>query len=596
MAYNNVFGNTTSNWLNYPAQFGAITNSGADAAHNRAIDPRFDSDRLHLKLDSPLVNAGASTSLYADVPTTDVDQESRIGLPDIGADEASDAARVPRISLSTATPTVTEKQANLFFVLNRSGVPLAGDLTISLSSSQPSRVQVPATVTIPAGRASLTAVATIVDNSQVDPASLVTLTASALGFATIGQSLQIIDDDAAGFVIDTTLLTVNESGTKATANVVLNSRPNSDVVLQLSIDDASEASITPTTLRFTQANWQQPQSFEVTGLPDLVDDGLQTTQLRIRPNTAQSDPAFASVPEKTVQVNVIDRQLASMELLRESTDLVLRDLISGQVLQRTVAATATTSVTGNVDERIRVRDLGAVASDLQTAGGNDRIEIESAQFGKIAGNAGTDQLDLYGQAIALDLTTLVPSRLSGIEAIDLTHGTNHQLTLDGASVRSLIDATASVLSLAYHSDADVNYVGAWTVGEPKQVSGARVHSISSQGVTVEITNDSPWQNPIRPLDVDRGGTLQPRDALMVINALNRYGVGAIATVVTDPGVSYVDCNGDGKLEPLDALIVINELNRLQAGAEPDPIEFWKRRQYPIFFGGHAQSDSDRRGG
>ncbi len=31
--------------------------------------------------------------------------------------------------------------------------------------------------------------------------------------------------------------------------------------------------------------------------------------------------------------------------------------------------------------------------------------------------------------------------------------------------------------------------------------------------------------------------------------------------------------------------MINELNRLQAGAEPDPIEFWKRRQYPIFLGG-----------
>ncbi|MFM7072114.1 MAG: dockerin type I domain-containing protein, partial [Planctomycetota bacterium] len=55
-------------------------------------------------------------------------------------------------------------------------------------------------------------------------------------------------------------------------------------------------------------------------------------------------------------------------------------------------------------------------------------------------------------------------------------------------------------------------------------------------------------------DVDGDGLVTPRDALLVINALNRGGGAGNATDV------FPDVNHDGILTPLDALLVINDLN------------------------------------
>ncbi len=70
---------------------------------------------------------------------------------------------------------------------------------------------------------------------------------------------------------------------------------------------------------------------------------------------------------------------------------------------------------------------------------------------------------------------------------------------------------------------------------------------------------SAWQNPLFRLDADNSGEVAPLDALLIINAMNRYGVGPI----TDPlgtGI-YSDTSGNMVLEPLDALLVINHINR-----------------------------------
>lgn len=65
-------------------------------------------------------------------------------------------------------------------------------------------------------------------------------------------------------------------------------------------------------------------------------------------------------------------------------------------------------------------------------------------------------------------------------------------------------------------------------------------------------------------DVDDNGNIEPLDALEVINALNRHGIGASVDALIEAGVpeevSRRDVNGDGSLTPLDALLVINALN------------------------------------
>ncbi len=67
-----------------------------------------------------------------------------------------------------------------------------------------------------------------------------------------------------------------------------------------------------------------------------------------------------------------------------------------------------------------------------------------------------------------------------------------------------------------------------------------------------------------PLDVDVDGLVTPRDALLVINALNRSSHGEPEDL--ENGVtSFLDTNGDYLVSPLDALLVINHLNKVAVG-------------------------------
>jgi len=64
--------------------------------------------------------------------------------------------------------------------------------------------------------------------------------------------------------------------------------------------------------------------------------------------------------------------------------------------------------------------------------------------------------------------------------------------------------------------------------------------------------------------------VEPRDLLLVIDALNRYGSGSLITRAI-PSVHYLDVNGENDLTPRDALLIIDHLNRqaVQFGVAAD---------------------------
>lgn len=87
---------------------------------------------------------------------------------------------------------------------------------------------------------------------------------------------------------------------------------------------------------------------------------------------------------------------------------------------------------------------------------------------------------------------------------------------------------------------------------------------------------NPWQNPINPFDVDGDNILSATDALIVINAINRGGLGLLPerTSAVPP---YYDVDGSGSLEPIDVLIIINELNRQATAGEGEADTLWLAR-------------------
>ena len=68
------------------------------------------------------------------------------------------------------------------------------------------------------------------------------------------------------------------------------------------------------------------------------------------------------------------------------------------------------------------------------------------------------------------------------------------------------------------------------------------------------------EEAIRARDVDRNGTVSPRDALLVINAMSRQIRSGEGEQNHRKGKYKLDINGDGKVTAIDALLVINYLS------------------------------------
>ncbi|MCF6235306.1 MAG: FG-GAP-like repeat-containing protein [Gammaproteobacteria bacterium] len=70
---------------------------------------------------------------------------------------------------------------------------------------------------------------------------------------------------------------VNEAGSTSTFTVVLDTAPLVDVTIDVSTSDLGEATVSPTSLLFTPANWNMVQTVTMTGVDDRLDDGSQTS-------------------------------------------------------------------------------------------------------------------------------------------------------------------------------------------------------------------------------------------------------------------------------------------------------------------------------
>jgi hypothetical protein len=99
-----------------------------------------------------------------------------------------------------------------------------------------------------------------------------------------------------------------------------------------------------------------------------------------------------------------------------------------------------------------------------------------------------------------------------------------------------------------------------------------------QSLMVTVIDVNDYYNKDMPLDVDRTMSVEPLDALIIINHLNSTGPGRLPRVV---GIPYaLDTNDDGSISPIDVLLIINWLNGPNFEGEGTPNEV-QRAQIPI---------------
>jgi hypothetical protein len=114
-----------------------------------------------------------------------------------------------------------------------------------------------------------------------------------------------VDNDSAGITVSAISGNTNESGLTASFTIVLDSMPNSNVTIPVSSSNVAEGIVSPTSLIFTTANYNIPQTVSVTGVDDFVADGNMNYTI-VTGNTTSADPKYNGINPNDLSITNID--------------------------------------------------------------------------------------------------------------------------------------------------------------------------------------------------------------------------------------------------------------------------------------------------
>ncbi len=213
------------------------------------------------------------------------------------------------LSLSLAASEISEKDGTTTGTVTRNNSDIAQPLTVSLASSDASEATVPATVTIPAGSPSVTFPITAVDDDLLDGTVSVTITASAVTYASATANLGVRDLET----LSLSLLQneINEAGGSTLATVRRNNTNlGQALTVQLSATNASQINLPDS---ITIPAGQSSVSFNITSVDDTLLDGTQTVQI-----TATA----AGYVQSTSNLSVTDAESLALQIDRGAIDEV----------------------------------------------------------------------------------------------------------------------------------------------------------------------------------------------------------------------------------------------------------------------------------
>jgi autotransporter-associated beta strand protein len=107
-------------------------------------------------------------------------------------------------------------------------------------------------------------------------------------------------------VAPTSGLTTTETGDTAQFTVALHSQPLGNVTIGLASSNLNEGTVSPPSLTFTPANWNQPQTVTITGVADLIADGDTAYTIVLLP-AVSADPVYNGMNPADVAVTNLDK-------------------------------------------------------------------------------------------------------------------------------------------------------------------------------------------------------------------------------------------------------------------------------------------------
>lgn len=228
----------------------------------------------------------------------------------VGAGWYADSA--PRISLLVlGEESITEAGiTQVVAVRSGDGIDLQQPMTVNLSSTDPTEINTPTTISFAPGQSKAYFEIAGVADGEVDGTRAVRLFAEADGFSNNVSAWVRVEDSMETMPGISVLQTnggtvVGEDGSTDSFDVRLAAAPNQNVILDLRSSDVGEASTAVSQLVFTPSNWSIAQTVIVEGVDDTVLDGPQTSEVTISVNSG-SDALWLNVPDQQVVVTTTD--------------------------------------------------------------------------------------------------------------------------------------------------------------------------------------------------------------------------------------------------------------------------------------------------
>ena len=270
------------------------TASATDTATITAVDNAVDA----ADSDVTVMGTAANTQATAKSETMTVTGASLT----ITDDDTAGFVVSPSTSASSRLRT-TEDGGTAAFEVKLGSEP-TGDVVLGVASSDPAEGTVSAsslTFTATTWSTAQTVTLTGVDDAPANPVDgdrsyTVTLTVNTMSTADpTYDALSAITvyavnaDNEYGLDVGSVTGQATEAGGQATFTVALLTRPSAAVTVSVTSLDASEGAASPSSLTFTDSDWNTTQTVTVTGADDAIDDGGVTWNVRLAPSSGDAN-------------------------------------------------------------------------------------------------------------------------------------------------------------------------------------------------------------------------------------------------------------------------------------------------------------------
>ena len=284
------------------------------------------------------------------------------------------------------------------------------------------------------------------------------------------------DDDSAGFTISPISGNTAEDGTQATCTVRLTSEPTADVTFAVTILDASEATVSPSSLTFKSDDWNADQIVTATGVDDDIVDGNIVYTIILGGSTSDDSNYNRLNPDDVTAAN-IDGDSAgftiglisgntgedgtqatfTVKLTSEPTDDVIIGVSSSDTTEGTVSASSLTftSENWNANQTITVTGINDDVAD----GNQGYSSVLAAASSDDSNYDGLDPADVNVTNTDNDSAGFTIGSISGSTVEDGTQATfTVKLTSEptddviiGVSSSDTTEGTVSASSLTFTS-------------------------------------------------------------------------------------------------------------------------------------------------